>query len=773
MTTPYVATLRQVPGRKALSVEFRHPLRPDPSNQGKPGRKVRKGLGTERASAERLVADLNRLLADPSLHSPAARAKAEAIFDDPRVIGIFYDGIEHKAENYRALRDEHLPLPSRADGYPCILLLGVPGAGKTTLVRQMIGSRPGRDGFPATSINRTTTFETEIIAGPKDFAAAVTFMSEEEADFEIRQCVSAAILRAIEDPATDARIAKALLERSDMRFRLKYILGDWPEDDTDDDPYADEEVPDADNSDSDGVAPREAEKLVRNLRGYIAAIRAIADLYKKEVEQPRGALAALPPEDRNKALDELQDLAEQSEPYATLVSEILDDLRERFDDLVSGRLIKSTTGWPRLWLASPAAEKAEFLISVRFFSGIDRADWGRLLTPLVNGIRVAGPFAPTWADGPEAHRFVLIDTEGLGHKANTVPDVPDYIVSRFGECDAILLVHKGDVPFGFEGGKALEAIGGAGHTAKTSLILTRMDEVKGPNIKGWQAKREYAFSGVRNVVENQIAKSLTPDVARFMLAQLEANAYYLGALQKGEPVAAKAELSRLLHDLTSIVTPAKPAQVFPDYGACDLLVLALQKGVEDFRVPWRAYLSIQRHSGHRPLPWQSVKAVSRRYAEGFDDGYEIRPASNLLNSLTLAIARFLENPIGWHGSPSADDRRLILDRIKAAVSKKLTRFCARQLRQKAQPDWQAAYSVRGTGSTFDRRLKIENLYERWVPEPANEADDMQHVQDFIEAVKLVLTSAIEETHLVLATEGGLPPSSPNLLPQEPQASSCR
>src|SRR3954447_24231261 len=97
MASSYIATLRQNPGRRALSVEFRHPLRPDPSNEGKPGRKVRKGLGTDRASAEQLVADLNRLLADPSLHSPAARARAEAAFADPRVIDIFYEGIEPKA----------------------------------------------------------------------------------------------------------------------------------------------------------------------------------------------------------------------------------------------------------------------------------------------------------------------------------------------------------------------------------------------------------------------------------------------------------------------------------------------------------------------------------------------------------------------------------------------------------------------------------------------------------------------------------------------------
>src|SRR5262249_28550230 len=147
----------------------------------------------------------------------------------------------------------------------------------------------------------------------------------------------------------------------------------------------------------------------------------------------------------------------------------------------------------------------------------------RLFTPLVNGLRVAGPFVPIWADPSHPPRFVLIDTEGLGHKANTTPDVPDHIIAHFAESDAILLVHKGDVPFTFEGGKVLEAIGGAGQTAKTMMVFSRMESVRGDNIKGWKAKRDYVFAGVGNVLENQIAKSLTPDVARFMRSYLERN----------------------------------------------------------------------------------------------------------------------------------------------------------------------------------------------------------------------------------------------------------
>ena len=71
---PYTATKSRNAGRESRSVIFRHPARLDVST-GKPGRRVRRGLGTgNEAEANRLVDQLNEILRTEELWEPAARA---------------------------------------------------------------------------------------------------------------------------------------------------------------------------------------------------------------------------------------------------------------------------------------------------------------------------------------------------------------------------------------------------------------------------------------------------------------------------------------------------------------------------------------------------------------------------------------------------------------------------------------------------------------------------------------------------------------------------
>jgi ethanolamine utilization protein EutP (predicted NTPase) len=752
MTQPYKATAKQNPGRKAWLVEFRHPLRTDSSNR--PGKKTRKGLGTENAhEAHRLVEQLNELLGDESLWLVGKQVEAAKRYEG-KVVEIFYGEIAPRTGLALQLRDKLLPLPGRAEGYARVALMGVPGAGKTTLVRQLIGTHPETERFPSTSVNRTTTFPTEVaMRDDGHFEAVVTFMSEHETRFEIEEALSSAIVEAVYGGSKT--VARALLETSDMRFRLKYLLGAFVEDgEMEVDPYDDEEGVDAQDPDaSSSLTSEENAQNQKTLAAYIGRAVDLAKRLKAEVEAEQGQIEAMPAEDRSAALDLIEEQAVASDEFLDLVSDILDELQTKFANAAGGQFEKTTTGWPNAWhIKAKASERESFLKSIRFFSGISYRSWGKLLTPLVNGLRVVGPFKPRWAD--QTARLVLVDTEGLLHKANATADLPEQVLTLLHDADVILLVDSAKSGMtNFAVGKALEGVVNTGHTRKLAVVFTHMDAVKGDNLKG-QAKLDHVFGGLRNVVENQLAKNVSIEAARYLLDHLAKSTFYVGRIDELDPKPAKPELLKLLDLLSSAQPPFFLPVAFPDYSH-DNLVLAIQEAARDFRQQWQGTLGLAAHAEFKPKPWQTIKALSRRYAEGWDDGFVLQPTSNLVASLSSAVSRFLETPIGWSGSPTPVQKRETIDRIKTAVTKQLPRLSTRRLREQPQLAWHEAYSLRGHGSTFDRRMRIEVIYERWVPIPDARGD--RAVFEFLREMKEVVIGEVaavkKEVHASDAAHG--------------------
>lgn len=733
MAQPYTAAPKQNPGRKSWLVEFRHPLRMDSNN--KPGKKTRKGLGTDsEAEAQRLAGQLTDLLKNEALWSLGARAEAAKIYDE-LVVEIFYSEIEPRGALTAQLRDQ-IRLPSAAEGYARVVLLGAPGSGKTTLVRQVIGANPDTERFPSTSVNRTTTFPTEIVLREGPFEAVVTFMSEHETRFEIEESLSAAVVEAIE--GTPRQVARTFLEKSDMRFRLKYLLGDVDQGD-ECDPYEDDNSEELDDL-HPGVAVLASDggSLRSTLTGYLVRIHDIAANIRSQVEAQQGALDAMNADDRSAALDLIEEQAVASDEFLELVSDVLDELRTKFNLVTTGRFERNTTGWPKAWLlTSEAGGREAFLRSVSYFSGISYRAWGNLLTPLVNGMRVAGPFRPEW--GNRIPRLVLIDTEGFGHKANATADLPDQVLTLIHEAEVVLLVDSAKTGMSnFAAGKALEAVVNTGHTRKLAVVFTHMDAVKGDNLKG-QAKLDHVFGGLRNIVENQVAKSVSRDAARYLLEHLENRTFYVGKIDQFDPRPAKPELKRLLTFLAAAQPPVYEPVAFPQYNT-DNLVLAIQEAARDFRQQWQGILGLASHPDFKPRAWQTIKALSRRYAEGWDDGFVLRPTSNLVAALSAAVSRFLESPIEWTGNPTSDQKRETIDRIKTAVSLQWPALSQRRLREWPQPAWRDSYFLRGRGSTFERRLRIEGIYEHSVPIPDARGDRV--VFEFLNEVKNVVLDAV-------------------------------
>ena len=390
MTKHYTATKSRSQGREGWAVIFRHPIRLDTA--GRPGRRVRRGLGTaDEGQADVLIQQLNDILQNSELWEPAARDTVAVRFDE-RVLDIFYDGVEPSSYDPEALRDEILPLPDQEDGYRSVLMLGTTGAGKTTLVRQILGTDPETERFPSTSTAKTTVADTELVfeAGAL-FRAVVTFVGRDEVVDYLSECVSEAAL-AIFRRASEAEQRRRLLDHPNQRFRFSYILGRFTGGVPDDDDETDDEDIDILADDSIDLSATEAE-----IKSALVRLRELVDAHRDQV----GELATDEGDERvvEELVEETLDFELRGdERFHGIVDRLFDEIEKRFDLLTDGKVTKNRQGWPVSW-AWETESRADLVKAVTRFSSNYASLFGTLLTPLVNGIRVAGPFCTNMGRG--------------------------------------------------------------------------------------------------------------------------------------------------------------------------------------------------------------------------------------------------------------------------------------------------------------------------------------------------------------------------------------
>jgi hypothetical protein len=496
---PYVASKSPSKDRPGFSISFRHPCRSD--SKGKPGLKVRRGLGTtDPVEAERLVAQMNELLADESWWNANRYADALRNFDQV-VVEAFYDGLQASVSDAATLRQSVIPLPERTEGYARVLFVGTTGAGKTSLLRHLIGSDPERDRFPSTSTAKTTVSDIEVIPDAGPFRAAITFFSEHAIQANIEDCVVAACSAVWENMEVE-KIADKLLYHADQRFRLSYVLGSWTsfqEQESDDDwdfGGAAPMVPE--NDDREAVPAEDARALQQKLAEYIGRLTEIATRSGDKIKAdllPDPATAR--PEDLQAALETFQGQLSEDEGFRDLVLDIMDDVRRRFDLLQLGTLTwrGKSSRWPELWTYE-SSDREDFLRQVRWFSSNYKPAFGRLLTPLVDGIRVRGPLFPTFTQ--RRPKVVYLDGQGLGHTPDSSSSVTTHVTQRFADVDTILLVDNAEQPVQAAAQAVLRAVAASGNYGKLAIAFTHFDQVKGLNLPRFAEKRAHVLASVHN-----------------------------------------------------------------------------------------------------------------------------------------------------------------------------------------------------------------------------------------------------------------------------------
>ena len=742
----YTASKSRTQGRNAWTLTFRHPLCRD--DEGRPGVKVRRGLGTsEDSSADALVEEMNALLGDETYWDLTERPRAERHFSDA-VVRAFYEPMENPSgADPSVIREGEMPLPDADDGYSRVLFIGTTGTGKTSLLRHLIGSHPKADRFPSTSANKTTIADIEVITSPGDFEAVVTFFPRRLIRTYIAESVLEACKTAWAD-GLDDRVARDLLNHKEQRFRLSYLLGNWAGSkqalDEGDWGEAAEDEDSEDEPDDPGSLPTSEERSAtqRDLETYLKKIRDLAASADTQLSRERGEpLKKLSGDDHEEAVALLLERVEKLPGFAELADTIFDRVLACFSYLTEGRLTKRG-GWPEKWTFS-GSDRDGFLRLIRWFSSNHSKAWGRLLTPLVQGIRVKGPLAPGFTD--EVPRLVLIDGEGLGHTPESVVNVSTHYTSRYPSVDVILLVDSAKQPMQAAPLSVLRSVATSGHQGKLAIAFTHFDAVKGDNLPGFRAKRDHVVGSVKSSLSS--LRNAIGDVVSGLESQIDQRCFMLGWLDEPTtriPAGARKQLAALLGCFEAAIAPPTPAKASPLYDPAGLS-FAVQSAAGDFHSLWDARLGYRHRDGVSPEHWARIKALTRRVALRMDN-YEYRhlmPIAELIGRLQEAISRFLDAPAKWDPpAKDGDEASAAINRIRAEVNTTLHSFAMERIVERHMAEWAQAFHYFGRGSSRDRAQELRGIYGEAAPIPGVELSEA--ASGFLAAVRQLVRRAIRE-----------------------------
>ena len=382
------------------------------------------------------------------------------------------------------------------------------------------------------------------------------------------------------------------------------------------------------------------------------------DVHHRLAEDLGISLDAAPRDD----LDALQDIFEEetykSEDFQSLVDDILDDIESRFLYLEKGELLRDKSGWPSLWKYT-SSDRGDFIKRINRFSSNYAPHFGRLLTPLVEGMRIAGPFSPMWHEGPSL-RLVLMDGEGLGHTPESAASVSTRVTRRFQESDCIILVDNAAQPMQAAPTAILEKLVSSGHHTKLNVCFTHFDEVIGPNLPNISMRKEHVINSFDNSVIS-VGKTLGLRAEKVLRDCKSGRVFFLSKIQN--PVKADrrslsyTELTRLIQAIKDTIKPPAPTEAVPVYDDSSL-VLNIQKATQEIHLPWEAKLKFSFDPRIKPEHWTRIKALTRRLGELNTDEYDtLRPVADLITRLQVHLYLFIENPINWDPINAPDEMK--------------------------------------------------------------------------------------------------------------------
>ena len=400
-------------------------------------------------------------------------------------------------EKIQQALDAISPVPA---DLPKLYLLGDTGAGKTTIIRKILGTEESK--FPTTRQTRTTIAPTEyVIREGSDFDITVVLKPIAEVEGYIDEILKDAITKFYKDRQKE-KIVKNLRQTSDQRFRLYYLI-------------------------SNEFAEEIAERIIALSPCVDQKVEVYQDDFPEDQEET-GIFVEF-------ALNELGD------DYASICDDILEEVQRRAEIACNGERFDST------WKVYKhvGENELEFVAKCKEILSSEVNS----ISPLIEYARIRGNLKAAWlAPDTEA---VIIDGEGIGHNTKEAGQLSSRHYDYFYRADAILLIEESKKPFVAGGRSALKSIFERGYKDKLLVLFTKLDEVEPYDADDPtnQDRIEEVMDGLLNVIS-----SLRDD--RIEIELPENGIFYLGGLKENGID------SDAISQINSVLSCAKSLSIF-------------------------------------------------------------------------------------------------------------------------------------------------------------------------------------------------------------------
>lgn len=310
---------------------------------------------------------------------------------------------------------------------PKLYFLGDTGAGKTTIIRKILGTEDNK--FPTTRQKRTTIATTEYVIRNGDyFDITVVLKSIKEVGGYVDEILKEAIGKYYKDRQKE-KILKNIRQTSDQRFRLYYLLSnDF------------------------------SEQIVERIATLLPIIESGVSDYQKEF-----------PED-NDEIDIFVEFVinELGEPYLNIRKDIIEEIQRLTSVVCEGKYLGDT--WEiykyETEFRDDFIKKCKDLLSSEIYS----------ISPVIEHARIRGNLKSNWLS--ESTEAIVIDGEGIGHDTKEAGQLDSRHYDYFYDSDAILLIEESRKPFVAGGKSALKSIFQRGYGDKLIVLFTKLDEVE-------------------------------------------------------------------------------------------------------------------------------------------------------------------------------------------------------------------------------------------------------------------------------------------------------